>query len=53
MLFQNCMCLNHLIYWNQMIFGKPLLSPPPPPPPITPAYRAAQDIDWDILILDP
>jgi hypothetical protein len=30
------MCLNHLIYWNQMIFG----TPPPPPPPLT------QECDW-------
>ena len=48
-MFQSCMCLNHLIVWNQMIFGK---KPPPPPPPITPSYKAAQDIDWDVVTFD-
>ena len=57
MLFNNCMCynyssiLNHLIYWNQMIFGKSSTITPP----VTPSYRAAKDIDWDsieILTLD-
>jgi len=53
-MFQSCMCynksiLNHLIYWNQMIFGKP---PQPPPPQITPSYKSTQDIDWDIIMLD-
>ena len=49
-MFQSCMCLNHLIVWNQMIFGKKLS--PPPPPPITPSYKAAQDIDWDVVTFD-
>ena len=52
-MFQNCSCLNYLIYWNQIIFGKSLpVSVAASQTPPTPSYRAAQDIDWDILTLD-